>query len=946
MEFFLNPWYMVAGGALVSSPIIIHLINRMRFKRVRWAAMEFLLKSQKRNRRKLIIEQMILLLLRILLVLLAAFLVARFVYGAGGSRGATHVVVVDDTLSLLDRDREGGKDTLAYETAIEQVKELAKNAAQASSAQQIRVFLLSELDGQPLYDARLNDQSVQEIDARFAARKRRPSLMHVSPLRGLQKGRELLADEKAEGQRILHLVSDFRDQDWSSPAESEKIQEEIRNILDAGVNLSLVDVASPARVARTKAVNHNNNVALVDLHAETRVAIEDADVEFTVGLMNYGQAKEQAFVEVFVNGQHDLTRDVMLSDLEPGKLKEHKFTLRFNRRSRPGSEISEKDSVEQREQKRRLEREQFHIRVTIRQTLQPESVLADNVRDMVIEVRKKVPTLVVDGNRPEHRGEGGDMFHLQSFYAASGIYEIEERTLAALEKTDLDLYPSIVLLNVGEIPEPLVKKLRAYVDNGGSLCFFLGEETKPDHYNSVLYKAGIFPVLLTDRPYDPLAAAGMVDPEQRKKERDRLRQTDPAPKILFPKADHPLVRRLTPFATLFRYLSVNVYWQAQPRSRWDPDGRRTEPLIVLPNSSSIDKYKARAVELAQAAVSQTIKLADREAEFKRYLKSVEEYQRRVRNALAAGELYRLGETLEDMLTNTGVEKDPEKPSMADLWKHPEMKGLAAEIRDFRETVLYGDPLLVSRQSGKGRVVAFLTAAGTSARRGVGEDTVAWNNWGAGERAVSEMYPLFLLDLHRHLISEGQAPQRILGEEVRFSVDATRYAPQYSLTFVPQPDLTAEGARLAPDTEKNLQLTKDGNQLNFAFTDRVRGPGVVKVNLTLLGEGPEEDRQEVRAFAYNVDAMAEGDLKRASRDRLEPELPPGPPTRGKLVLRVPGESYETFKERQPDASESSLLYLFFLIILIAEQAMAVHLSYHTRAAEAGGTAPGRAAPQAA
>src|SRR5712671_1177865 len=102
MEFFAHPWYMAAGGVLISSPILIHLINRMRFKRIRWAAMEFLLKSQKRNRRRLIIEQMILLLLRILLVLLAAFLVARFLLGGTGSRGAAHVMVVDDTMSMLD----------------------------------------------------------------------------------------------------------------------------------------------------------------------------------------------------------------------------------------------------------------------------------------------------------------------------------------------------------------------------------------------------------------------------------------------------------------------------------------------------------------------------------------------------------------------------------------------------------------------------------------------------------------------------------------------------------------------------------------------------------------------------------------------------------------------------------------------------------------------------
>src|SRR5437762_14163720 len=100
--FFLLPVSMAIGGALVSVPILIHLINRMRFKRIRWAAMEFLLKSQKRNRRRLIIEQIILLLLRILLVLLAAFLVARLLYAGTGTKGATHVVILDDTLSMSD----------------------------------------------------------------------------------------------------------------------------------------------------------------------------------------------------------------------------------------------------------------------------------------------------------------------------------------------------------------------------------------------------------------------------------------------------------------------------------------------------------------------------------------------------------------------------------------------------------------------------------------------------------------------------------------------------------------------------------------------------------------------------------------------------------------------------------------------------------------------------
>src|SRR6516164_2318780 len=117
MEFFANPLYMVAGGALVSAPIIIHLINRMRFKRIRWAAMEFLLKSQKRNRRRLIIEQMILLALRCLLVLLAGFLVARYVMAKTTQAGTDHVLLLDDTASMGDRWAGSAGMTNAFEQA-------------------------------------------------------------------------------------------------------------------------------------------------------------------------------------------------------------------------------------------------------------------------------------------------------------------------------------------------------------------------------------------------------------------------------------------------------------------------------------------------------------------------------------------------------------------------------------------------------------------------------------------------------------------------------------------------------------------------------------------------------------------------------------------------------------------------------------------------------------
>src|SRR5215470_3675378 len=102
-SLFLNPIFFWVGIGAISAPIIIHLINRMRFRRIRWAAMEFLLKSQKRNRRRLIIEQLILLALRCALVALAGLLVARFVGGFLGAETPTaHFVVLDDSLSQSD----------------------------------------------------------------------------------------------------------------------------------------------------------------------------------------------------------------------------------------------------------------------------------------------------------------------------------------------------------------------------------------------------------------------------------------------------------------------------------------------------------------------------------------------------------------------------------------------------------------------------------------------------------------------------------------------------------------------------------------------------------------------------------------------------------------------------------------------------------------------------
>ena len=73
----LAPWLAVAGGLLILSPILIHLLNKRKFKIVDWAAMDFLLDADKRNRRRVRLENLVLLMLRCLAVFLLGLLLAQ-----------------------------------------------------------------------------------------------------------------------------------------------------------------------------------------------------------------------------------------------------------------------------------------------------------------------------------------------------------------------------------------------------------------------------------------------------------------------------------------------------------------------------------------------------------------------------------------------------------------------------------------------------------------------------------------------------------------------------------------------------------------------------------------------------------------------------------------------------------------------------------------------------
>ena len=69
--------FAIAGVLAAAGPVLIHLLNRRRFKTVNWAAMDFLREALERNRKILHFRDILLLALRILAVVLFGLMMAR-----------------------------------------------------------------------------------------------------------------------------------------------------------------------------------------------------------------------------------------------------------------------------------------------------------------------------------------------------------------------------------------------------------------------------------------------------------------------------------------------------------------------------------------------------------------------------------------------------------------------------------------------------------------------------------------------------------------------------------------------------------------------------------------------------------------------------------------------------------------------------------------------------
>ena len=85
---------------------------------------------------------------------------------------------------------------------------------------------------------------------------------------------------------------------------------------------------------------------------------------------------------------------------------------------------------------------------------------------------------------------------------------------------------------------------------------------------------------------------------------------------------------------------------------------------------------------------------------------------------------------------------------------------------------------------------------------------------------------------------------------------------------------------------------------------------------------------VYGHVFNVDTLKEGALARVAYDDIDKGIVREAP-QGTILFDGPAIPTDSLVSRRTDLSESPWLFLLLLAILVCEQALAVHLSFHLK-----------------
>lgn len=446
--FFLHPLYLY-GLLTASVPVLIHLLNRRRLKRVRFPAVRFVLLSQRRISRTYRLRHWLLLALRTFAIFLLVLLLAHPIFQSGvglfaGGGPLSLVIVLDNSLSMKwNREGEG------FNQAKEAARLLLASAGESAKAAVIPTDSAEKGPAGLKSDKKLLLRELEAIQiaagtADFSS--------------ALNKAYELLKEPGAE--KEIWLITDAALTGWDRFTLS---------------TLRQYDPLIPLKIIKVDNRGQPSNATVKEIRIRGQGVNVELPVQLDATIVNFSNTEvKDVLVQLQIDGRK---REQKLVSLPPkGELGVgFQFEL-----AQGGSHYGEV-------------------------TLKKEGLAGNPTAYFTLVARDKLKVLIVDGD-PQT-----SLIQSETFFLIRALNPAGERHSSpflptvvvpeGLHSVSLDSYQAVILCNVSAIPDATLPQLRNYLRQGGGLLFFLGDRIQMDDYNSKLYQSSppVLPARIRDK---------------------------------------------------------------------------------------------------------------------------------------------------------------------------------------------------------------------------------------------------------------------------------------------------------------------------------------------------------------------------------------------------------------------------------------------------------------
>jgi hypothetical protein len=452
----LSPGFALAGLSLAAVPIVIHLLNRRRFKTVTWAAMEFLLRAMKKNRRRLRFEQWLLLAMRCLVLMLLGLALARPLGCESGAlaglgrRTALDVFVIDNSYSMAyEVDQPGAK------THLDQARLIAKallnqSDSGATSAQIILAGRPAKsLFGTPTYDLQTAASAVDRVEQSYGA----------TDLAGaLDAALKLAREQPDQPNKNLYILTDgTRSAFTGTQAAALK---ELGPELARQFHVTLYNLGMG---------QSQWNAAVTGISPAANLVTDKFPSDFQATIRTFGLPRDGS-VQWKLDDQVLGTTDSVHLDGTTKLTQSHAI---FNS---GGPHV-------------------LSLRL-----IDDDRLQLDNEFDRVVQVTSELKTLIVETKLGANPLDGSGAF-LRLALAPPKNDRGDTNSYVTPELiSDLDLgnkvltdYSAVLMAGVGQITESEADRLHDFVEQGGTLMLFMGDAVDKENYNRILLPRKLLP---------------------------------------------------------------------------------------------------------------------------------------------------------------------------------------------------------------------------------------------------------------------------------------------------------------------------------------------------------------------------------------------------------------------------------------------------------------------